>query len=524
MNRQPKQSYRKDSRGRIGRRLYRVVRPFASAVAVIATSSILVFTIYFTQINLQWITFLTGVLISAILAAATRSARAEWIVMRRTAQWVSVKEKLEHETRLRREAEEEVVIARPLLQMIDEVKWVMVAFVDKDGRYQYHNRAFREWLNLRQERINGRPMREVLGANNYGEIAAAVRQSLEGQKAHYEQKRRLPSGASITVSAEHIPRFAPDGKVSGFYILATVLADHADKPQSNETVSQNSDRGWQNMDTPERSADQDMFVSSFSEQISGQQDEGKQILSAIEKGEFSLFCQLITPLAAGQGIAMHYEILLRLIEEEENMMPPGAFFPLAEKHGLMPHLDRWVVRHVMEHVSHQSSQVVQPKGSMYFINMSLATISDQEFPEFLIQALSEYGVPGSTLCFEIPNSELASRSEEMSVFARRVRQCGCSVALCGFGRDRVTFDQIQGIHVDFLKIDGSVILDILHDPVKLAKIIAINRVAKKIGIKTVAELVESEDTIAKLRELGIDFAQGFGISRPQPLDKIRLQP
>lgn len=522
MNSLTAQLYKKDSKGKLGRRLFRAVRPFASAVAVIATSAILVFTIYYTQLSLQWATFLTGVLIAAILAAATRSARAEWIVMRRTAQWVSVKEKLERETRLRKKAEEEIGTGRPLLKLIDEVKWLMVAFVDADGRYQYHNHAFSDWLNLRPERINGRYMREVLGANNYGEIAAAVRQSLGGQKARYDQKRKLPSGTYITVSSEQIPQFSADGKVNGFYILATVLAEQADSPQSTEPKYPTADQSRQVTDTSGGRADQDMFVSSFSEEISGQRDEGKQILSAIEKGEFSLFCQLITPLAAGYGKAVHYEILLRLIEEEENMMPPGAFFPLAEKHGLMPHLDRWVVRHVMEHVAHQNLQEAPPKKSIYFINMSLATITDPGFPEFLKLALAEFGVSGSMFCFEIPNSELASRPAEIAEFARQVRLYGCCVALCGFGRDRVTFDQIQGIHVDFLKIDGSVILDILNDPVKLAKIIAINRVAKKIGIKTVAELVESEEIIAKLRELEIDFAQGFGISRPRPLDEIKL--
>lgn len=154
---------------------------------------------------------------------------------------------------------------------------------------------------------------------------------------------------------------------------------------------------------------------------------------------------------------------------------------------------------------------------MHFINVSGATIADPGFPEFLHLTLLEYGMPGAALCFEIPDSELSARTTEVAEFARNVRQCGCRVALSGFGRDRVSFDLIRGFQVEFLKIDGSVILDILHDPVKLAKVTAINRVAKKIGVKTIAELVESEEIIAKLREIGIDFAQGFGISRPRPL-------
>ncbi|KXS30389.1 MAG: Diguanylate phosphodiesterase, partial [Candidatus Gallionella acididurans] len=215
----------------------------------------------------------------------------------------------------------------------------------------------------------------------------------------------------------------------------------------------------------------------------------------------------------------HYEILVRLKEEEGSMLPPGTFFPLAEKYGLMPQLDRWVVQHVTEWIAGQNPQAEQREGPIYFINVSEATIADPGFPEYLQLTLQEYGVPGTALCFEITDSQLASQTSDVAVFAQQVRRCGCLVALSGFGRDRVLFDLIRGFQVEFLKIDGSVILDLLRDPLKHAKVIALSRVAKKIGVKTIAEMVESEETIASLREIGIDFAQGFGISRPRPLEE-----
>ena len=261
---------------------------------------------------------------------------------------------------------------------------------------------------------------------------------------------------------------------------------------------------------------QDAYVESFSEQISGQKD-ANNIRAAIEKGAFSLYCQLITPVTIDSGEAEHYEILVRLIEEEEGMMPPGAFFPLAEKYGLMTHLDRWVVQHVTEWASNPDALDEKKKNSIFFINLSGATIGDSSFPEFLQLTLMEYGVPGAVLCFEIPNSELSLQPAVVAEFAQRIRQCGCQVAISGFGHDRISFDQIRGFQVEFLKIDGNIIFNILRDPVELAKIVAINRVARSIGVKTIAELVENEETIAKLREVGIDYAQGFGISRPQPL-------
>jgi PAS domain S-box-containing protein len=483
------------------RKSFHTARPFISALAVIAISVVLVLIIYFTRLSSQFVTFLTGVLVAAIIAETTRRSFAEWVVMRRTAQLSAIKTKLERESQLRKMAEKAVVDGKPRLHLIDEVLPTMVAFVDREGHCQYHNRAFMDWLRLRPEQIHGRHMREVLGAKVYQETATAVRQSLDGHAAHYERTQKMPDGALYKLSVEHLPQFGEDGKVTGFYMLINDITEPGDVrvPAQHES-----------------SVDQDLFVDSYSEQITGQHDAGL-IRMAIENGEFSLYCQLITPLAANSGKVGHYEILVRLNEEEGSMLPPGTFFPLAEKHGLMPHLDRWVVQHVTEWVAHQNPQEGGRENSMYFINVSAATIADPGFPEFLQLTLLEYGVAGTALCFEISDSELSLSTAEVAEFARQVRQCGCRVALSGFGRDRVLFDLIRGFQVEFLKLDGRVVLDILRDPEKLAKVTAINQVAKKIGVQTIAEMVESEEIIAKLREIGIDFAQGFGISRPRPL-------
>lgn len=196
------------------------------------------------------------------------------------------------------------------------------------------------------------------------------------------------------------------------------------------------------------------------------------------------------------------------------MMPPGAFFPLAEKHGLMPYLDRWVVRHVLQRAADQKQQGMLRQGPLFFINVARATIRDPEFPAFLAEVLQEYGVAGSALCFEVPDPELAAAGAAVAEFARRINACGCRVALSGFGRGGVSFNLIRGFRVEFLKIDGSIILETLRDPVEFAKVVAIVRVARKIGVKTIAEMAESEAAIAKLRAAGVDFAQGFGISHP----------
>lgn len=500
--------------------IFHTVRPFFSALAVIATSAALVFTIYFTELGLQWVTFLGGVLVAAILSEATRVSHIEWLAARRTAQLSVIKDKLERETQLRKIAEETITADKGRLNLIDEILPVMVALFDAEGQCQYHNRAFMEWLRLRPDQIHGQHIRKILGSSVYQETATSVRQALDGVQVQYERMQKMPDGAVYRLHVEHIPQFADDGKVTGFYMLINDITSPGDlqKPDSHESITAqatNFDGGLKHGSADGMSS-QDTFVASFSEQVSGQADI-RNIKAAIEKGDFSLYCQLISPLAIDSGDAEHYEILVRLIEEEEGMMPPGAFFPLAEKYGLMPRLDRWVVQHVTAWASRQNSHDEKRKNSLFFINLSDATISDSSFPEFLQLILIEYGVPGAVLCFEIPDSELTARPKEVAEFVQRVKQCGCQIAISGFGHDRISFDLIRGFRVEFLKIDGNIIFNILRDPVELAKIVAINRVAKLIGVKTIAELVESEETVSKLRDVGIDYAQGFGISRPRPL-------
>lgn len=503
-----------------GLKMLRKVRPFIAFIAVIVTAAALVSTIYFAQLDTQWITFLAGVLVAALLAETSRLSRAIWFAQRRTAQLLLLKGKLEHETQLRKRAEDAFAASKPRLRLLDEVLPVMVAFIDADGRCRYGNRAFIDWLRLRPEQITGRHMRDLLGEQMYQNTTEQIRESLAGQVAHYERTLKMPNGVVYQLAIDHLPQWEQDGMVSGFYMLINDLTSRGEVHVPAEITSAAAAGAERKASAPgEEAASRETFIDPFSRQAAVREDAGGLIMAAIEKDEFCLFCQEISPLTAEAGEAEHYEILVRLKEEEESLMPPGAFFPLAEKYGLMPHLDRWVVQHVVEWASYHRLPAEEGKGTVFFINVSGATIGDPDFPEFLKQTLLEHGVHCSTLCFEIPNAELALRSAVVVEFAQRLKQCGCRVAISGFGQGRILFELVRGLHVDFLKIDGSIILDILRDPMDLAKLTSINRAAKIMGIKTVAELVESEETIAKLREIGIDFAQGFAISHPRPLEE-----
>lgn len=246
-------------------------------------------------------------------------------------------------------------------------------------------------------------------------------------------------------------------------------------------------------------------------------EDAKQVINAIENDEYCLFSQLIAPIAIDSHEFKHYEILVRLIENKKNIMLPGEFFPLAETCGHMLHLDRWVVEHATDWISRQYSLDGKYKNSIFFINLSDDSINDPGFPEFLKTTLLKHGVSGAVLGFEIPAAGLNLRSSEITQFVQQVKKCGCHISISGFGQDQVLFDRIQGFGIDFLKIDCSITLNILDNPADFAAVKSIVNTAKEFSIKTVVELVENDETIAKLREIGIDFAQGYGISTPRPL-------
>lgn len=488
-----RQTYRESSR-----KLSNPVKPIASVAAVILISGMLVLTIVLTGINMAWITFLTGVLVAALLAEATRVSRAEWALMRRTAQLAAAKDKLEKEMRQRKAIDQAVAASQSRLHLLDEVLPTMVLYVDAEGRCRYHNRTFRDWLHFRREQIDGLHLNEVLGPKVFQEIAAYVRQSQDGKKVEYRRNHKMPDGAVRKLAVEQYPQFVAGGKVTGFYMLLNDLTDYADTLAAADAGS---------AEHP---------LSRFSSQLSGQHDASADMVSAIENNEFRLFSQKIVPLA-GNVEAEFHEVLVRLMEEEEGLVPPGAFFPLAEKLGMMSRLDRWVAQHVAELIALRFQQKRWPDGSTYFINLAEETIADPGFPDYVDVAIKEYGIPGDTLCFEIPASDIAVEVARVAGFAQRIRQSGARVAISGFGHRGVEFDTIRGLQPDFLKIDGGALLSIPHDHASFTRVAALNEVAKKLGVKTIAEMVESEAVLAKLKEIKVDFVQGFGISRPQPL-------
>lgn len=243
-----------------------------------------------------------------------------------------------------------------------------------------------------------------------------------------------------------------------------------------------------------------------------------RLRQALSEGRFILYFQELGPLQAqGEGQGVHFELLIRLRDEKGGMVPPGDFIPAAERYGLMPQLDRWVVETAFANFNH-----LHPSGQpvrLCAINLSALTIEDDTFPSFVIEKLQAYGVPADRVCFEITETAAVASMTRVIAMMNRLREIGCHFALDDFGAGMASFGYLKNFPIDYIKIDGSFIRNIETDAVSLSIVRAVTDIGHQLGLVVVAEWVADERARDILRELGVDYAQGFLIHKPQPVSR-----
>jgi EAL domain-containing protein (putative c-di-GMP-specific phosphodiesterase class I) len=255
------------------------------------------------------------------------------------------------------------------------------------------------------------------------------------------------------------------------------------------------------------------FLSEVDQQLTGWSDPVARLREALQKDELALYCQPIRALGRTGGFPIA-EVLVRLREEETAMLPPGEFLPLFEHYGLMPQLDRWVVRNVVRRLKAGS------KVPGFSININSRSLEDGEFVPFVAAELKVARVPPASVLFEIDEPDVIARLPACSRFAKEVKRAGCGIMIDGFGRQSVSFSALESVSADFVKVDGSIVRKLLSNPAAENKLKAVIRVGEAAGFGVVAECVEEEAVITRLKALGVGYAQGFGVYRPHPIDSI----
>jgi EAL domain-containing protein (putative c-di-GMP-specific phosphodiesterase class I) len=264
--------------------------------------------------------------------------------------------------------------------------------------------------------------------------------------------------------------------------------------------------------------EQTFYLRSFTEELMGWSDPRAKLEKALREDQFLLFAQKIHPLKP--ELRECYEILLRLREEEDNLLPPGGFIPVAESYGMMEDIDRWVVGNLIKWCEKKQQAELGWRMPLFSVNLSAAAFASKRFTAFARAELEKTRLGARWLSFELNDTDVIEHPELAAQFAAALKPLGCRFTIDAFGSVKVSFSHLRGLAVDFLKIDGSIILNILRDPAELAKVKAINAVCQKFGMRTIAEFVETRDTYDTLCEIGIDYVQGFGIARPVPISAL----
>lgn len=238
---------------------------------------------------------------------------------------------------------------------------------------------------------------------------------------------------------------------------------------------------------------------------------------ALAQDYFTLYCQ---PIAALTGIVVYpmAEVLIRLREEEKALLPPGEFLPILEHYGMLPELDRWVVREALRRLA------TGPEIPRFCVNLSAQTIADTEFPDFFAHEIAYTGVPADCVVFEIDEADALALPMYIKRFTAKLGSLGAGVLIDGFGRAPNPLALLHLPCVQFIKVHGSLTRNLASDEAAAAKLGQLLRISSELGVSAIAETVEDLDVLARLKEMKVRYAQGFGICRPQSIDLVSELP
>ncbi|WP_293761495.1 EAL domain-containing protein [uncultured Paraglaciecola sp.] len=241
---------------------------------------------------------------------------------------------------------------------------------------------------------------------------------------------------------------------------------------------------------------------------------------ALENNKFCLYAQIIQPNVLTDTCGFHYEVLLRMVDESGLLVSPNAFLPAAERYHLMTKIDKWVIRNQFDYLSKNPEHLASLE--LCSINLSGPSLTAPGFLQAVIDYLNYYQIPAEKICFEITETAAISNLTDATNFIDAMHKKGCSFALDDFGTGLSSFAYLKYLPVDFLKIDGLFVKGIVDDPIDYAMVKSIHEVGRVMGKKTVAEFVENSDVVLKLKEIGVDYSQGYGIAKPCPIEELNF--
>ncbi len=241
-----------------------------------------------------------------------------------------------------------------------------------------------------------------------------------------------------------------------------------------------------------------------------------RIHTALEENRLCLYAQPIVPLDKSDQI--HFEILIRMLDKDNQVIPPGAFLPAAERYNLIEVIDSWVIKKAFAFL--QENPDFEEKIHFISINLSGPSLTNSGFLEFISTQLRITGVNPAKICFEVTETVAITNLSAATIFIGILKEIGCHFALDDFGSGLSSFGYLKTLPVDYLKIDGMFVKDMVSDPIDHAMVKSINEIGHVMGMKTIAEYVENDEIFEKLSAIGVNYAQGYGVGKPEPFGEL----
>ena len=248
-----------------------------------------------------------------------------------------------------------------------------------------------------------------------------------------------------------------------------------------------------------------------------QKNIADKLIAALKTGGFVLYAQRILPLRAGAGEAPFQEVLVRFKEEEEKLLPPGTFFPMLEEYRLLPYVDRWVVGRLAAWIQEGRARNPGWRAPANGVNLSEDTLREAKFTDFVARNIQASKLPEGSFTFEVGWDTALVQSEDLKLIMSQLRPLGCRFTFAGFDGSEGSFNFLKVLKPDFVKLTYGTVKHIGQSLAASERAETINRGCHAMGIKTIAEFVESQEVLESLRLIEVDFAQGLVIAGPQRL-------
>ena len=334
---------------------------------------------------------------------------------------------------------------------------------------------------------------------------------------HRDGADPLEIAESLRLGVEQL-RFVWNGR--SFNISVSIGLVHIEQANTAEEIMRAADIACYTAKQRGRNQVQMCLPSdSALTQLVGEMAWVQRIRNALEEQRFCLYAQEIHPLKASEQDGIHIELLVRLRDETGEIVAPSNFIPPAERYGLMPLIDRWVVQKAFALLAARRSTLGSVRISSCAINLSGASFGDDDFVDYVCRQLSIHQIPPETICFEITETAAIANISSARRFIQALKKLGSRFSLDDFGTGLSSFSYLKNLPVDYIKIDGGFVKEILSNDIDRAMVEMIARMANVMGKSSIAEFVENEQILEKLRDIGVDYAQGYVFGKPMPFDE-----